>query len=255
MTRAGNRTGAWLLLALALVLPGSSEAGVKLRYKGKPGDKASYQMIMEGHTTVFVADRRQKTDLTTEIFLTQNVDEATESGVLGITTVIDSGRINVNGTTSVIPNVGQKVRTEMHPDGKIVNTQGLNNNLNLSQMQLVFPDKELEVGSSWSNEIPPSLQVPISLNVTYKIVGFETIKGKNCIKVVSEVRSGKEASIEGLSLEVSADGVIYFAYDEGMMVKNEVKSAMKMVLKRVVNNKPESIITRMNMDMKMEWQY
>jgi hypothetical protein len=40
-----------------------------------------------------------------------------------------------------------------------------------------------------------------------------------------------------------------------MMVKNEVKSSMNMILKRVVNNKAESIITKMKMDMKMEWQY
>ena len=48
---------------------------------------------------------------------------------------------------------------------------------------------------------------------------------------------------------------IYFAFEDGMMVKNEVKSSMNMILKRVVNNKQERIITKMNMDMKMEWQY
>jgi hypothetical protein len=30
---------------------------------------------------------------------------------------------------------------------------------------------------------------------------------------------------------------------------------MNMILKRVVNNKSESIITKMKMDMKMEYQY
>jgi len=122
-------------------------------------------------------------------------------------------------------------------------------------MQLIFPDDPVEIGSSWSNKIPPSLQVPVALEVTYKILGFETIKDFKCIKVVSQVRSGKTSKIEGLKLDVTADGVIYFAYEKGLMVKNEVKSAMSMVLKRVVNNKAESIITKMKMDMKMEWQY
>jgi hypothetical protein len=122
-------------------------------------------------------------------------------------------------------------------------------------MQLVFPDEELEIGSSWANSIPPSLQVPVALNVTYKIVGFQKVKGKDCIKILSEVRSGDSTTIEGLSLDVKADGIIYFAFEEGMMVKNEVKSSMNMILKRVINNKQERIITKMNMDMKMEWQY
>lgn len=253
MKIAATRT---LGLALAaLVLGSSAQAGVRLRYKAQPGDKASYQMVMEGNTTVFVAAKQQKTALTTEIFLSQEVKEVLDSGSIAMDTKIESGRIVVNSVPSVIPNVGQVVRTEMQPNGQILNTQGMQNQLNLNQMQLVFPDKELEVGSSWSSKLAPSLQVPVGLEVTYKIVGFETIKGKSCIKILSEVRSGKKSSIEGLTLDVSADGTIYFAYDEGLMVKNEVKSQMKMILKRVVNNKPESIITKMNMDMKMEWQY
>lgn len=245
-----------VLLASGLAAAAPAEAGIQLRYQSKAGDKASYQMVMEGHTSVFVGDRTQKTDLKTEIFLTQETNEVTDAGVISVTTVIDSGRIEVNSTPSVIPNVGQRVKTEMHPNGAIINTQGLNNpNLNLSQMQLIFPDKAVEIGSSWENDIPPSLQVPVGLHVVYKVVGFEKIKGLDCVKIQSEVRSGKESNIEGLSLDVKADGIIFFAYQKGMMVQNEVKSTMNMILKRVVNNKSESIITKMNMDMKMEWQY
>ena len=242
-------------LALAILTSGAAQAGVVLKYQAEAGDKASYQMLMEGNTTVFVGDRQQKTQLSTEIFLKQEVDEVQQSGVIGMTTTIESGRINVNGVPSVIPNVGQRVKTNMHPNGAIIDTQGMNQNLNLSQMQLIFPAEEIEVGSTWSNEIPPSLQVPVPLSVTYKVVGFETIKGFKCIKILSQVRSGAKANIEGLKLDVQADGTIYFAYEKGMMVKNDVKSAMNMILKRVVNNKSESIITKMKMDMKMEYQY
>lgn len=240
---------------LALLVTSRADAGVLLRYRAEPGDSAAYQMVMEGNTTVFVADRKQATDINTEIFLKQEVEEVSDSGVISLNTIIESGRINVNGNSSAIPNVGQRVRTEMQPNGAVVNTVGMNQQLNLSQMQLVFPDDAVEIGSSWSTKIPPSLQVPVALEVNYKIVGFETIKDFKCIKILSQVRSGKKTKIEGLKLDVKADGVIYFAYEKGLMVKNEVKSAMSMVLKRVVNNKSESIITKMKMDMKLEWQY
>jgi hypothetical protein len=253
-------SGIWRRLAapsllLTLLATSPADAGVLLRYKASPGDTANYQMVMEGSTTVFVADRRQKTDLNTEIYLKQEVDDVSDTGVIGLTTVIESGRINVNNQTSVIPNVGQRVRTEMQPNGAVINTVGMNQQLNLSQMQLIFPDDPVQIGTKWSNKIPPSLQVPVSLQVTYKIVAFESIKDFKCIKILSRVRSGKKSKIEGLKLDVKADGVIYFAYEKGLMVKNEVKSSMDMVLKRVVNNKSESIITKMKMDMKMEWQY
>ena len=52
------------LLGLSVVAS-AAHAGVKLRYKSQVGDKSAYQMVMEGETTVFVAERRQKTTLTT----------------------------------------------------------------------------------------------------------------------------------------------------------------------------------------------
>jgi hypothetical protein len=39
------------------------------------------------------------------------------------------------------------------------------------------------------------------------------------------------------------------------MMKNDVKSQMNMILKRVVNNQEQRIITKMDMDMRMEHQY
>ena len=39
------------------------------------------------------------------------------------------------------------------------------------------------------------------------------------------------------------------------MVKNDVKSTVEMILKRVIDNQSQSIITRMAMDMQIELQY
>lgn len=246
-------------LALALlggfVLATQAQAGVQLRHKASPGEEAAYQMRMDGSTVVFVTDRRQKTELATEIFLKQIVDDVSDQGVITYTTVIESGQIKVNNVPSTIPNVGQRVKSEMLPNGKILNTQGMQQQLNLNQLQLIFPDDPVEVGSTWSKEIEPSLQVPVPLRVRYKIVGFEKIKGFKCIKILSEIRSGKKSNIEGLNLSVKADGKIFFAYEKGLIVKNEVNSSMDMILKRVIDNKSESIITKMKMDMNMEWQY
>jgi hypothetical protein len=246
-----------LFLAVAVLATAGLQAqtkGVKLEYGSKVGDTSTYHLTMDGNTSVFVGDRNQKTAIRTEMYLTQKVD-AFKEGVIDLMTKIDSGSVNVNGTTSLLPNVGQQVKTSLKKNGEIVSTSGFGPSINLNQMQLVFPDKELEVGSSWTSVMEPSPAVPVTLNVEYKVLGFEKIRDFDCIKMASSVRSGAKTTVEGLQLKVQADGSIYYAYKEGKMVKNDVKSTMEMILKRVIDNQPQSIITRMAMDMQMELQY
>jgi hypothetical protein len=242
------------LLALGTIQASPSWAeGIKLQYSSTPGDKAAYQMLIEGKTTVFVGDRTQTSSIKTEMFLTQNVG-AFNNGIITLKTKIDSGTINVNGQPSPIPMIGQEVVTDMKRDGTIVANSGFQG-LDLKSMQLVFPDKELNVNDSWTSDIPATDNVPVDLKVTYTVVGVEKIKDQDCVKIQSKVRSGTTTKIEGLTLNVQADGNIYFAYKAGRMMKNDVKSQMNMILKRVVNNQEQRIITKMEMDMRMEYTY
>lgn len=250
----GVRTLVAALLALGSLQASPSRAeGIRLLYSSTVGDKAAYQMIMEGKTTVFVGDRTQSSSIKTEMFLTQNV-AAFKDEVVTLKTKIDSGTINVNGQPSPIPMIGQEVVTDMKRNGTIVSNSGFQG-LDLKSMQLVFPDKELNVNDSWTSNIPASANVPVELNVTYTVVGVEKIKDQDCVKIASKVRSGEKTTIEGLSLDVKADGNIYFAYKAGRMMKNDVRSQMNMILKRVVNNQEQRIITKMDMDMRMEYTY
>jgi len=241
------------IAAFALAAASPAECGVKLRYTSKVGDQSTYQVVMNGETSVFVSEKSQKTTMRTEMFLTQKVVDF-EKGLITLLTSIDSGSLNINGQQSPLPNIGQKVTSEMKRNGDIVSTSGFNQ-IDASKMQLVFPEKEVNIGESWTSVIEPNLQVPVPMNVEYKVLSFEKIKGFDCVKIVSTVRSGKKSTIEGLALDIKADGIIYFAYKEGKYIRNEVKSSMRMILKRVINNQSQSIITKMKMNMKMEHQF
>ena len=249
----GVRTLVAAILALGTLQAPVFAEGLRLQYSSNPGDKAAYQMLMEGKTTVFISDRQQTSSIKTEMFLTQLVS-AFKDGIITLKTKIDSGTINVNGQPSPIPMIGQEVVTDMKRDGTIVANSGFQG-LDLKSMQLVFPDKELNVNDSWNSDIPASQNVPVELKVTYTVVGVEKIKDQDCVKIASKVRSGPGTTIEGLTLNVQADGNIYFAYKAGRMMKNDVKSQMNMILKRVVNNQEQRIITKMEMDMRMEYTY
>jgi len=242
---------ACLVLVLAAARP--AFCGVKLRYSTTKGDTSTYQVVMDGQTSVFISERSNKTSMKTEMFLTQKVVDYND-GLVTLLTSIDSGSININGQQTPLPNIGQKVTSEMKTNGDIVSTSGFNQ-IDTRNMQLVFPDEDVQIGTTWQNTVEPNLQVPVPLDVTYKVLSFEKIKNFDCVKIASTVRSGSKSTIEGLSLDVKADGFIYFAFKEGKMIRNEVKSTMRMILKRVINNQPQSIITKMQMDMTMEHQF
>lgn len=252
-----NRITRWCrylaVATLVLAVANPALCGVKLRYSTTQGDSSTYQVVMDGTTSVFVSEKSQKTNLRTEMFLTQKVVDYAK-GMVTLLTSIDSGSININGQQSPLPNIGQKVTSEMKENGEIVSSSGFNQ-IDTRNMQLVFPDEEVNIGSTWSSTVEPNLQVPVPLSVTYKVLAFEKIKNFDCVKVASTVRSGEKSTIEGLALDVKADGFIYFAFKEGKMIRNEVKSSMRMILKRVINNEPQSIITKMTMDMTMEHQF
>ena len=94
------------------------------------------------------------------------------------------------------------------------------------------------------------------VNAVYERGGFIAgFAGDAFSAIFPQPCEGSKSSIEGLSLDVKADGFIYFAYKKGKMIRNEVKSTMRMILKRVINNQPQSIITKMTMNMKMEHQF
>ena len=253
MKPAKNKIIIPFLLGLLLLTATPLLAGVKLRYSQTDKDTATYQVVMDGQTSVFVSEKSNKTSMRTEMFITQKVVDV-QGDVITQLTSIDSGSININGQQSPLPNVGQKSTTDIKANGQIVSTSGFNQ-IDTKNMQLIFPEEDVRIGSSWSNTIEPNLQVPVPLNVTYKVLSFEKIKNFACVKIASTVRSGKKSTIDGLTLDVKADGFIYFAYKEGKMIRNEVKSTMRMILKRVINNKAESIITKMTMNMKMEHQF
>lgn len=251
-----NRT-----LAAALLVLGAAAAfaePVRLKYNCSKGDQSKYKMTMLGTTELFMGDRIQETVLTTEMFLTQRVEDVADTGVITMGTSIDSGKVVVNGMPNPLPYTGQKVQTQMLRNGEIVSA-GAGPNFNNSQ--LIFPDRPLNVGSTWEATLPPNDQVPVPLKVRYTYDGRDTFKAADgklvpCVKIRSQVSTDPAApASEGMKLTVKADGTILFDDAKGRMLNNTVESNMEMVMKRTVGEVTHSLITRMKMTIILEIQY
>lgn len=239
-----------ILLSFMLTLSIYAQEAVLLEYKPKPGTTVKYQMNIRGSTVVTAMQKAQKTDLETIMKVEQKVTGVDKNGNIEMTTTILEGTITVNNTPTPLPAVGQIIRVKMAKDGEILESEGMDQG-NFNQMQVRFPNKPVKVGDSWNSEIQPNPQLPIPLKVKYTLVGFEKVDGYDCAVLQSNVTSD-QGQAGSINLNVKADGKIWFAYKEGIMVKNEVTSNMVMVMESDMGGgKKEKIDTRMNLVLKM----
>lgn len=246
---------AGLILAFVLSLSGDVfAAGVKLQYDLKSGDSTKYRMKMKTTTSIGALGKVDKMDADTEMNLVQRVLSKDEKNVMYILTSIENVKTLVNGTPAdeKINKQAERVFTmHMEPSGKILDTQGLNAEMSMQQMQLAFPTDPVDIGKSWENVLPASEQIPTTLKMTYTVEKFEKVHDMDCVVIQSKVVSAPAKGAVS-QLDVNANGKIYFAYKEGKIVKNAVKGDFGSVTNQVIDGKTEPIVTKVLVDLVME---
>lgn len=240
-----------VLVLVSVAFTATAAEKVLLQYNPAPGTTAKYKMNIRGNTIVTAYRRAQRTNLETAMTIEQKVTGVDRQGNIDMATTILDGTITVNNTPTQLPNTGQKINVKMARDGEILSSSGMDQQGNFNQMQIKFPRKPVGVGDSWTSTIKPNPQLPIPMNVKYTVVGFEKMNGMDSVKLKSEVTSSQGAA-GSINLDVKANGMIWFAYNKGIMIKNEVTSNMVMIMENDLGGgKKEKIETRMNLSLKM----
>ncbi|MEZ7890481.1 MAG: DUF6263 family protein [Candidatus Wallbacteria bacterium] len=245
-------TGVAVVFMLSLCLNSAFAAGVKLQYDLKKGDVTKYRMKMKSSTSVGALGKVEKMETDTEMGLAQRVIDRDEKNVMYILTAIENVKTVVNGTPVDGKSAEQVFTMHMEPSGKILDTQGLKSEVSMSQMQLAFPDKTVDVGESWTTTLPASEQIPSTLEMKYTVDKFVKEQGYDCIVIKSNVTSKPAKSGVVSQLDVNATGNIFFAYKEGKIVKNAVTGTFGSVTNQVIEGKTEPIVTKVNIDLVME---
>ncbi len=239
-----------VLVLLSVAFTATAAEKVLLQYSPAAGTTAKYKMNIRGNTIVTAYKRAQRTNLETAMTIEQKVTGVDKDGNIDMATTILDGTITVNNTPTQLPNTGQIVNVKMAKDGEILSSSGMEQG-NFQEMQIRFPKKPVGVGDSWTSSIQPNPQLPIPMNVKYTVMGFEKMNGMDTVKLKSEV-SSSQGSAGSINLDVKANGMIWFAYDKGIMVQNEVTSNMVMIMENDLGGgKKEKIETRMNLSLKM----
>ncbi|NLM17407.1 MAG: hypothetical protein GX221_06790 [Candidatus Riflebacteria bacterium] len=243
------------ILFISAAFTATAADSVLLQYNPAAGTTTKYQMNLKGNTTVAAYGRSQTTNLETNMLIQQKVTGVDRVGNVTMETLIMDGKILINGQATQLPELGNLTTVKMAKDGEILEqSEGMGDATQQNaQMQIRFPKTPVSVGHTWKSRIEPNPQLPIPMETTYEIVSLtEMVNGEKCAVIKSTVTTDKAAG-GSINLDVRADGTIWFAYEKGIMLRNEVRSRMLMLMQNDMGDgNKENIQTRMNLILRMD---
>lgn len=233
---------------LGLTPDAASAKGIRLQYSDRVGETVRYKMVMDAGASEFAAGEAKKSTLRSEMVVSQHIISAAD-GITRVKTRVDSGSLNADGREVPVPVVGKELLSDMKRNGEVLNVTEFAG-LDLKNMQVVFPERDLSVNDSWSMTIAPTPGMPVALNVTYTVAGVERMEGEEVVKIQAAVVSDKQAMTQGFALELKSEGEMYFSPRLGRMVKNEMRSRSSLIRTAGLNN--DKMITRISNRIRME---
>lgn len=239
-----------IIAALSVVWFACGEKATKFIFKFNVGDEHRYQLIQDSTTATEFMGRKMEMPSTTDITLTQKVENVNQ-GEIHLILTYDSFDMEMNVGGKEIPGtmgekmVGQSISMKLRENGEIIEPQGIQSMVALQgpssdvssmffSLYPTFPDRALKVGESWTqNQEMDQTQMGVATENKYTFVRREDKNGYKCAVIdftlTMNVESTGEAQmkIEGKG---TGKGTIYFAYEKGIIVDSAVELDMAMAI-------------------------
>ncbi len=228
-----------------------AQGPVLLELKQKPGDVNQYGIRMSGKSKVSSGGESHSTNMDIKMLMRWKVVKVGPSGTMDVSVTISEGSSTINNEPVDLPNLGDTKLMKISRRGKIINVTPDDPNIDYKSMQVEFPEKSLSIGDSWVNTVTLGPEYPVPMEAKYTLTGFESIKGHECAVIESKIKILPLENAPEITIDVDAVGRLYFAYKEGRMIKNEVKSLMKMIMPVETQEAGGAAEVQMNMSMNM----
>ncbi len=229
---------------------GDPKTGLILQYRMAENQVLKYQALAEQTQNMEIMGQSIDTQSSSESGFTIKSKGFQEGNlILGVT--VDSMSMKISSPQGELsPDVstvlGKSFEMTLSPLGKELDVSGAasikydmgaaGTRSMESNFQAAFPDlagKPVKIGDTWTStdtitEKTDELEVRINFESVNTLEGFEIVDGLECIKVTTDVigtvqgkgeQMGMQLAIEG---EVQGKGTWYFAYKEGIFVKDTV---------------------------------
>ncbi len=227
---------------------GDPQTGLILQYRMTENQILKYQTSGEQTQNMEIMGQSIDTQSSSESGFSVKSKGLQEGNLLlGVT--IDSMRINISSPQGELsPDMstvlGKSFDMTLSPLGKELDVSGAESiryDMGTagtrsigSNFQAVFPDlagKPVKIGDTWTStdtitEKTDELEVRISFESVNTLEGFETVDGLECVKVTADITGTLEGKGEQMGVqlaiqgEVQGTGTWYFAYKEGIFVKD-----------------------------------
>ncbi len=232
---------------------GKPDTAVTLAYKFPEGKTLSYRQSTNQTQNMDMMGQSMTSQTQGTLEFSAKPKGAKESNFnLGVT--IDSMKISVqsvmgNLSPDLSAVVGKSFDMVLSRLGKAIDTSGaaaLRYDLGgsgtrdmTSTFQTFFPDlpeKPVKTGDSWPSEDTVieklgSGDIRITSNHVHTLDGFETIDGRECVRIKTGTKATQTGTIEQGEMKLSFDGKIegetiwYFDVKEGVLVKSDGKGS------------------------------
>lgn len=221
---------------------------VKIEQTFKEGEELSYK-ISKTMTTMMEGFKTDTSHITT---LSLKIPRVSKEGIMDLVIRKESGTTKIGNQSLPDPNIGKQVKIRLRPNGQLESMEG--DIIQVEWPELILqniPDKKLKIGDSWtfSRPAPKEMAGMKGVELRYTVVGFEKVKGYDCVKVgieslmeMEDYKVKKPATMpEGInlpagltipeeitmSLYLKTDGTAFLAYRKGyIIVKSTTKSKM-----------------------------
>jgi hypothetical protein len=256
---------------------GDPETGLILQYRMTENQVVKYQTSAEQIQNMEVMGQSIDTQSSSESGFSIKSKGLQEGNlILGVT--IDSMSINISSPQGELsPDmstvVGKSFDMTLSPLGKELDVSGaeaIEYDMGAagtrsigSNFQAAFPDlagKPVKIGDTWTStdtitEKTDEVEVQINFESVNTLEGFETVDGFECIKVTANVTGTVEGKGEQMGLQLAIEGEVqgkgtwYFAYKEGIFVKDTTNIFTDATIS---TSGAQAMTIPMNQEMKME---
>ncbi len=228
-------------LVAAFLTAGCTQGDKKivLRYKFEPGLKLSYEQVTKRSATVVQADSTTKeSSMTFTVHVEQLVKRMLPDSIAEIVEVSAWTYERPSEEDSSITETVEESRElllQARPDGKVLEVR-FRHDENYSHIRYirnyyeqgipVFPSHEVSPGYAWTQTTKVVLpQEPMEASMTYRVKSLVREAGYDCAVIeydgdlVIPLDPNPQDSVQRTGLDrIKSDGLLYFAYKEGMVV-------------------------------------
>lgn len=176
--------------------------------------------------------------------------ETLENGHIVQRAGVHAGNVQMNDQVYSHPALGRYIDYVLTPSGGLPKAIGNGNQFQVKDLQLVFPEEAVSVGTTWTVTNPSTLAFPVETKTEYEV---SSILGSLVI-INAKVNVDKAQPIAGLEFTIKGSSQIIFNADEGLLIRNESNQYLE-VRRKPGKRSSEERSTKMNVNSILELQF